>query len=99
MTNATFQLNGSPVSGTPATIMANAINGANGPVSYTLGNGLSMDMAYDALGRISAKWLCHGNPSANCSQSSTVFATTATWQGQRLLASGNSTQGAYGSYG
>jgi hypothetical protein len=36
----------------PATVLSNVQNGPNGPVSYTLGNGLSGAYSYDALGRL-----------------------------------------------
>ncbi len=47
ITNATYQ----NLPYNPPNLVSNVVNGANGPVSYTLGNGLNVYRSYDTLGR------------------------------------------------
>jgi RHS repeat-associated protein len=60
-----------------ATLVSNVVNGPNGPISFSLGNGLSQYDAYDALGRTYANWVCSGAAAFNCSPQLYGFALTA----------------------
>ncbi len=42
----------------PPNLVSNVVNGADGPVSYTLGNGLNVYLSYDGLGRPNGGWVC-----------------------------------------
>jgi hypothetical protein len=66
----------------PASMVSNVINGPNGPVSYTLGNGLSAYNSYDSLGRASADWLCTGTPAFNCGTQ--IYGDGPAWSGSRV---------------
>jgi RHS repeat-associated protein len=50
----------------PPHLVSNVVNGPDGPVSYSLGNGLSMLRNYDALGRLQGSWVCNGPPTGGC---------------------------------
>ncbi|AXC14049.1 cell wall-associated protein precursor [Acidisarcina polymorpha] len=60
--NNSYNLTGGTGGSTP--IASNIINGPNGPVSYTLGNGLNLYKGYDFMGRPDGQWLCRGGPAA-----------------------------------
>ena len=47
-------------------LVSNVVNGPSGPISYTLGNGLSAARSYDTLSRPNGLWVCPGPPSINC---------------------------------
>ena len=50
----------------PPNLVSNVVNGPDGPVSYTLGNGLTAYRSYDALGRLYAHWVCNGPAATYC---------------------------------
>jgi RHS repeat-associated protein len=72
----------------PANLVSNVVNGPNGPISYTLGNGLNIFNQYDSLGRSSGHWVCTGAPQVNCGGQ--VYGTNTVWRGSRATA-GNDT--------
>lgn len=47
-------------------LVSNVVNGPNGPLTYSLGNGLSQANSYDPLGRLSGSWICGQAPSVGC---------------------------------
>ena len=69
----------------PPNIVSNVQNGPSGPLSYSLGNGLSSVYTYDALGRLSGGWVCNGSTSAYCSGGAQVYGFTNGWKGQQLI--------------
>jgi RHS repeat-associated protein len=79
MTNSTYQN-----SYNPATLVSNVVNGADGPVSYTLGNGLTGYRSYDSLGRLSGQWVCNGPAAAECSGGTQIYGTTSAWKGVQM---------------
>jgi RHS repeat-associated protein len=66
----------------PANLVSNVLNGPNGPISYSLGNGLSQYNYYDSLGRLQGGWVCIGAPSAACNAQR--YGDVATWSGARV---------------
>jgi RHS repeat-associated protein len=75
----------------PAHIVSIAQYGPNGPLSYSLGNGLAGAYSYDALGRLNG-----GTVSASGTQ---VYGFTNGWKGQQLTGSGDSVLGQGSTYG
>jgi RHS repeat-associated protein len=75
----------------PATVLSNVQNGPNGPVSYTLGNGLSGAYSYDALGRL--------NGGAVSSNGTEVYGFINGWKGQQLTASTDTVLGQTSTFG
>jgi RHS repeat-associated protein len=68
--------------------VSNVQNGPNGPVSYSLGNGLASVYHYDALGRLNGGWLCSGgSTSAFCNGGTPVYGFTTAWKQQQLTCS------------
>jgi RHS repeat-associated protein len=80
ITNATYQ--NSPYN--PPTLVSNVVNGPNGPVSYTLGNGLNVYRSYDGLGRWYGQWVCSGPATMYCSGGAQVYGTAAAWKGAQV---------------
>jgi RHS repeat-associated protein len=70
----------------PANLVSNVQNGPNGPVSYTLGNGLAAVHGYDALGRLNGGSLCsNSSTSLDCGGIPfTVYNFTNGWKGSQL---------------
>ena len=56
ITNQTYQ----NLPQNPPNLVSNVVNGPDGPVSYTLGNGLNVYQGYDTLGRWTGRWVCSG---------------------------------------
>lgn len=83
--------------GTPTGLVSTVVNGPNGPISFNLGNGLSVFYRYDSLGRLNGGWVCNGTPSANCPAQ--VYGFTAGWNGDQLQNSSDSVLGQTSSYG
>ena len=81
----------------PGTLVSNVLNGPNGPVSYTLGNGLSQFNSYDGLGRVNGGSVCPEAPSSNCT--SAVYSFSVNRKGTQLTGSSDSVQGAGITYG
>lgn len=63
-------------------LVSNVVNSPNGPVSYTLGNGLNVYRTYDNSGRPLALWVCRGAAEPNCSPQ--VFGADSFKSGQRV---------------
>ena len=57
----------------------------NGPVSYSLGNGLNVYLGYDSLGRLTGRWVCNGPAAMYCSGGAQVYGTGGPWRGTRML--------------
>ena len=68
----------------PPNLVSNVVNGADGPVSYTLGNGLTGYRSYDSLGRLSGQWVCSGPAAAECSGGTQIYGTTSAWKGVQM---------------
>jgi hypothetical protein len=67
----------------PPNLVSNVVNGPNGPVSYTLGNGLMGYRSYDSLGRLSGEWVCNDPAAAECIGGTQIYGTTSAWKGVR----------------
>jgi hypothetical protein len=61
------------------------VNGPDGPVSYTLGNGLNVYRTYDILGRFVGQWVCSGPAAPACSGGAQIYGTSSGWKGSQLL--------------
>ncbi len=81
ITNQTYQ----NLPQNPPNLVSNVVNGPDGPVSYTLGNGLNVYQGYDTLGRLSGRWVCSGPATMYCSGGSQVYGTASSWRGTRML--------------
>jgi RHS repeat-associated protein len=68
----------------PATILSNVTNGPNGPVSYSLGNGLNTANRYDSLGRNNGDSICNGSTSFGCPGGTQIYGYGVTWSGSRV---------------
>jgi RHS repeat-associated protein len=81
ITNQTYQ----NLPQNPPNLVSNVVNGPDGPVSYTLGNGLNVYQGYDTLGRLTGRWVCSGPATMYCSGGSQVYGTGGPWRGTRML--------------
>ena len=61
----------------PPNLVSNVTNGPFGPLTWTLGNGLSGVRRYDGLGRLTGGWTCNGSTSIYCAGGSQVYGFTA----------------------
>jgi RHS repeat-associated protein len=77
-------------------LVTNVVNGPNGPISYSLGNGLNVYRSYDASGRLSSNWLCRGQAAANCNTQ--IFGDGGYWSGGRIVASDDTVMNVHGTY-
>jgi RHS repeat-associated protein len=68
----------------PANLVSNVVNGPNGPISYSLGNGLSVNKTYDSLGRVNGSFLCQGSLVASCNGGTQIYGFTTYQVGVRL---------------
>jgi RHS repeat-associated protein len=68
----------------PPNLVSNVVNGPDGPVSYTLGNGLNVYRSYDSLGRPYGQWVCNGPAASGCSGGTQIYGTTSTWKGVQM---------------
>ncbi len=68
----------------PPNLVSSVVNGPDGPVSYTLGNGLNVYRSYDTMGRFSGQWVCNGPAAENCSGGTVVYGTANQWKGSQL---------------
>jgi RHS repeat-associated protein len=80
ITNETFQ----DLPYDPPNLVSNLVNGPDGPVSYTLGNGLNVYRSYDQLGRYTQQWVCNGPPAVNCSGGTAIYGTASQWKGSQM---------------
>jgi hypothetical protein len=69
----------------PGTLVSNVQNGPNGPLGYTLGNGLTNVSTRDTLGRMNVGSFCSGSSAAFCSGGTAVYWFTNIWHGVRDL--------------
>ncbi len=83
----------------PGTIVSGVQNGPFGPVSYTLGNGVSQFNSYDILGRLNGGSVCPVGTTPALGCSGKIYGFTATWKGQRLNSSSDSVEGTGITYG
>ncbi len=83
----------------PGTIVSNVQNGPFGPVSYTLGNGVSQFNSYDMMGRLNGESICPVGTTAALGCSGQIYGFTATWKGQQLQSSSDSVEGTGITYG
>ncbi len=83
----------------PGTIVSGVQNGPFGPVSYTLGNGVSQFNSYDIMGRLNGGSVCPVGTTAALGCSGKIYGFTATWKGQRLNSSSDSVEGTGITYG
>jgi RHS repeat-associated protein len=81
ITNQTYQ----NLPQNPPNLVSNVVNGPDGPVSYTLGNGLNVYQGYDTLGRLTGRWVCSGPATMYCSGGTQVYGTGGPWRGTRML--------------
>jgi len=68
----------------PPNLVSNVVNGPDGPVSYTLGNGLTAYRSYDALGRLYAQWVCNGPAATYCTGGTQIYGTSGQWKGSQI---------------
>jgi RHS repeat-associated protein len=81
-------------------VLSNVVNGPNGPVSFSLGNGLTGVYSYDSIGRTSGGWLCSGgSTSPGCTGGTQSYGFTSAWKGLRLTGSSDSVLNQTSSYG
>jgi RHS repeat-associated protein len=83
----------------PPNLVSNVVNGPDGPVSFTLGNGLNVYRSYDALGRYSGQWVCNGPAAVNCGGGTQIYGTKSQWNGSQLLAQTDTVLGQTIGYG
>jgi RHS repeat-associated protein len=74
----------------PPDLVSNVVNGPDGPVSYTLGNGLNVFQGYDTLGRLSGRWVCSGPATMGCSGGAQAYGTSATLRGTQVTTQSDS---------
>jgi RHS repeat-associated protein len=67
-------------------LVSNVVNSPNGPTSYQLGNGLSVNRQYDAMGRLYGGWVCSGTVQPNCAGGTQTYGFTANQSGARVTA-------------
>src|SRR6185437_8151545 len=89
ITNATYQ----NLPYNPPNLVSNVVNGANGPVSYTLGNGLNVYLSYDGLGRPNGGWVCNGPAAQYCSGGTQIYGTNAYWHGSQMQGQADTAMG------
>jgi RHS repeat-associated protein len=83
----------------PPNLVSNVVNGPDGPVSYTLGNGLNVYRSYDTLGRLYGQWVCNGPASATCSGGTQIYGTLGQWKGSQLQYFSDTLLNQQGAYG
>ena len=81
ITNQTYQ----NLPQNPPNLVSSVVNGPDGPVSYTLGNGLNVLDGYDTLGRLTGRWVCRGPATMYCSGGTQIYGTGGPWKGTRML--------------
>jgi RHS repeat-associated protein len=66
-------------------LVSNVVNGPNGPISYTLGNGLNVFQTYDAMGRKNGNWVCLGPAQFGCGGGTQIYGTDGNMRGNQVL--------------
>jgi RHS repeat-associated protein len=69
----------------PGTLVSNVQNGPNGPLGYSLGNGLTNVSTRDTLGRMNGGSFCSGSSAFYCVGGTAVYWFTNAWKGDRSL--------------
>ncbi len=69
----------------PSSLVSNIQNGPNGPLLYSLGNGLTGVRSYDSLGCPNGGWVCKNSSQPECGGGSQLYGWSASWKGTRLL--------------
>src|SRR5271168_2578294 len=82
----------------PANLVSNVVNGPNGPISYSLGNGLTGVRSYDSMGRINGGWVCRGSSGVSCTGGTQTYGFTNGWSGSQLTTSCDSVLSQCNSY-
>jgi RHS repeat-associated protein len=70
----------------PGALVSNVVQGPNGPISYSLGNGLEVNRLYDSMGRLNGGWVCSNTVQPNCSGGSQTYGFTADHSNMRITA-------------
>ena len=83
----------------PSNVVSSMQYGPNGPISGSLGNGLSSVYHYDALGRLNGGWVCNGSNSASCSGGFQVYGFTNTWSQNQLTCASDTALNQGATYG
>ncbi|MGA2890644.1 MAG: RHS repeat-associated core domain-containing protein [Terracidiphilus sp.] len=83
----------------PANIISNVLNGPNGPINFSLGNGLTGVNTYDTLGRRNGGYVCNGSSSAGCSGGTQVYGFNTARSGSQIQSSTDSVLGQSSTYG
>jgi RHS repeat-associated protein len=95
ITNASYQ----NLPYNPPNLASNVVNGPDGPVSYTLGNGLNVYRTYDTLGRWQGQWVCNGPAAVTCSGGTQIYGTKGVWQGSQMQSQADTVLGQQIAYG
>ncbi len=95
ITNASYQ----NLPYNPPNLASNVVNGPDGPVSYTLGNGLNVYRSYDTLGRWQGQWVCNGPAAVNCSGGTQIYGSKGVWQGSQMQSQADTVLGRQIAYG
>ena len=69
----------------PPHLVSNIINGPLGPISYDLGNGLSVRNVYGSVGRLYGRWLCRNSNQQYCSGGDQIYGFDQAFSGVRML--------------
>ncbi len=83
----------------PPDIVSNVHNGPNGPVSFSLGNGLTGVSSYDGLGRLNGGWVCNGSSIAGCTGGVQLYGFFGIWSGSQLTTSSDTVLNQPANYG
>jgi RHS repeat-associated protein len=76
--NQIASVTGPDYTGAPPALVTNVVNGPFGPVSWTLGNGLTGVNMYDGLGNRDGSWVCNNGSTQNyCSGPGQVYGWVA----------------------
>ena len=74
-------------------------NGPFGPISYSLGNGLTNVLTYDSSGRSLFKWLCAGGVTTSfCTGGTQLYGFNTSWKGSYLTHGIDTTENSGGDY-
>jgi RHS repeat-associated protein len=72
-------------------LVSSVTNGPNGPLGYTLGNGLYSTLTYDTSGRLGGTWVCSGSLTGAgqpyCGSNTQIYGTDLTRKDVRITSS------------
>jgi RHS repeat-associated protein len=80
-------------------MVSTVANTPNGPLSYSLGNGLEVNNTYDSLGRPNGQWLCSGSLKSGCTGGTQVYAYTWSTRGSQVQNVGDTVLNQWANYG